>query len=169
MIEIRKLTPRDAAAAWRLRLIGLEHDPGAFGSSAAEHRGTKPSDFAHRLTEEAPDNFVLGAFIESDLAGMAGFYREPREKRRHIGGVWGVVVVPEARGRGIGRLLMRRLIAEASIMPGLTAIQLSASVNQHAAVRLYQSLGFVIYGIEPRGLCLDDEYIDQAHMILILD
>ena len=37
-MEIRFLTPDDAAEYWRLRLEALQRDPEAFGSSAEEHQ-----------------------------------------------------------------------------------------------------------------------------------
>jgi RimJ/RimL family protein N-acetyltransferase len=37
------------------------------------------------------------------------------------------------------------------------------------AQALYRSFGFVRYGVEPRGLCVDGEYADDELMVLFLD
>jgi ribosomal protein S18 acetylase RimI-like enzyme len=50
-------------------------------------------------------------------------------------------VVPEMRGRGIGRTLLVRLIEQAQA-EAIPALSLSVSVRNPVAVRLYESLGF---------------------------
>jgi len=44
----------------------------------------------------------VGSFKDGLLIGMIGFVREQRNKLRHKGNIWGMYVVPEARGEGIG-------------------------------------------------------------------
>jgi ribosomal protein S18 acetylase RimI-like enzyme len=52
-----------------------------------------------------------------------------------------IAVVPEMRGRGIGRTLLLRLIERAQA-EGLPALSLSVSVRNPVAMRVYESLGF---------------------------
>jgi GNAT superfamily N-acetyltransferase len=52
-----------------------------------------------------------------------------------------IAIVPEMRGRGIGRTLLLRLIEQAQA-EGLPALSLSVSVRNPVAMRLYESLGF---------------------------
>jgi [ribosomal protein S18]-alanine N-acetyltransferase len=52
-----------------------------------------------------------------------------------------IAVVPEMRGRGIGRTLLVRLIEHAQA-EALLALSLSVSVRNPVAMRLYESLGF---------------------------
>jgi GNAT superfamily N-acetyltransferase len=52
-----------------------------------------------------------------------------------------IAVVPEMRGRGIGRTLLVRLIEQARA-EALPALSLSVSVRNPVAMRLYESLGF---------------------------
>ena len=61
---------------------------------------------------------MVGAFYDSRLIGMAGFYREKGLKSRHKGRVWGVYVTPEARGGGIGRKMMQALL----VLSGLSRL-----------------------------------------------
>ncbi len=107
MVNIRKLTETDAAAFWRLRLQALETDPVAFAESPEEHKRTTVEEFASRLRSGGTENFVVGAFDGGELVGMTGFYRDALLKRRHIGHIWGVFVAPSARGKGVGRELLR--------------------------------------------------------------
>jgi RimJ/RimL family protein N-acetyltransferase len=168
-METRRLTEDDAAVLWKLRLQALESVPEAFGESAEEHRQTSREAYAIRLRDGGEDNFVIGAFVDSDLAGMVGFYRELRLKRRHRGGIWGMFVSPFCRGQGVGAALLQEALTRAESIPGLRSIHLSVTASQDAARRLYLSAGFQPYGTDPEALMVGNRYIDEEHMILRLD
>jgi hypothetical protein len=83
-MEIRFLTSADAAEWSRLRLEALERDPAAFSSSIEEHQALPIEEVKKRLSTN-PNSFVVGAFEEGRLFGMAGFHREIGPKMRHKG------------------------------------------------------------------------------------
>lgn len=60
-----------------------------------------------------------------------------------------IAVVPEARGRGYGRLLMRELLGEAA-RRGATQVFLEVRADNPVARRLYESLGFTEIAVRPR-------------------
>uniref|UniRef100_A0A0S4UYH3 Acetyltransferase n=1 Tax=Ralstonia solanacearum TaxID=305 RepID=A0A0S4UYH3_RALSL len=37
------------------------------------------------------------------------------------------------------------------------------------AQALYRSVGFEVFGVEPRALCVGGRFYDEAHMVLRLD
>jgi ribosomal protein S18 acetylase RimI-like enzyme len=167
-MEIRPLTENDASAWWRLRLIALKDEPHSFAESAEEHekrsRG-QTDDFFRALNAE---DFIIGAFENSELAGMAGFYREKHTKFRHKGTIWGVYVRQESRGKGLARDILNEVVRRARMINGLEQILLVVAATQEKPRRLYESLGFRKYGVEPRSLKVSGEYIDDELMILYL-
>ncbi|MGH6903792.1 MAG: GNAT family N-acetyltransferase, partial [Geminicoccaceae bacterium] len=61
-------------------------------------------------------------------------------------------VVPEARGRGIGRAILDAI--EAALRGRITTLRLETGIRQDAAIRLYESAGFHRRG--PFGSYRDD-------------
>jgi ribosomal protein S18 acetylase RimI-like enzyme len=165
-VHIRLLNEQDAQALWNLRMLALQTDPWSFVESPEELQKVPVAEYDARLRANRPENFVVGAFDQDELVAMVGFYREQPLKRRHKGWIWGVFVKPEARGRGIAKSLMTEAIARAKAIPGLEIILLTVSVGQTAPRNLYVSLGFRPIGIEPQGLKIGPEHLDEEHMVL---
>jgi ribosomal protein S18 acetylase RimI-like enzyme len=164
--QIRKLQANHAETYFALRLEGLTLEPFAFGRSAAEFRARSLESVRAQLI--APGSVTLGAFLDTQLVGIATLVRQDGEKTQHKADVYGVYVTPSARGQGIARTLLTRLIEHACSLGGLEQLRLSVSTTQQAARALYSSLGFVPFGHELRALKLGQQYVDEEHMVLHL-
>lgn len=162
-ILIRRLESADAEAFRKIRLEALERNPEAFQATFHDEAAESLDQVADRLRRAA----VFGATIGDGWVGMAGFFALPGEKVRHKGVLWGMYVRPEARGRGIGAALVERVVAHARTEVEILA--LSVITENASARRLYERLGFVAYGTEPRAMKQGGVYYDEVLMAKALD
>jgi ribosomal protein S18 acetylase RimI-like enzyme len=165
-VEIRKLTPADAAAYRQLRLRGLREDPEAFGTTYDEELARPLLHGAERLRVSA-DRFTLGAF-DSALIGVVTLVREEGAKSRHRAHVVGMYVAAEVRRRGVGRALLVAARTCASQVDGLEQLHLAVATTNAPARHLYRAVGFQVYGVDPHALKLGDRYWDEELMMLPL-
>jgi ribosomal protein S18 acetylase RimI-like enzyme len=147
-----------------LRLSALRESPSAFSSSYGEECDIPIAVVAARIAPSA-DRCLFGAVDQSGLVGCIGLQREKGHKLAHKAYIWGMYVGPLHRNRGIGHELMARAIAHATSMPGLLSITLSVTKGNSAAFKLYEKMGFRVFGIEPGAMLIDGELLDEIHMI----
>ncbi len=164
---VRILTEDDLDALWPLRLRALKDNPEAFGSTYEETLARGNEWMRQRLRASENETFYLGAF-EKNLIGIVAFYREEASKTRHKGYVVSMYVAPESRGLGAGKALMQALIARARQIEGIEQLHLAVVTTNSVAYQLYRSLGFEVYGTEPRALKSGGEYWDEYLMVLRL-
>lgn len=168
MYQVKILSANDLAQFRDLRLVGLLESPAAFGQTPEEFEKMSDQELISWLGP-TEDKFMLGAFSEKNtLIGLMGVRREPRFRIRHKGIIWGVYVLPEYRGQGISKILLTKLISEISRIPDVEQLQLAVSVSQSVAEKLYRSFGFVEFGNEPRAFKVDDKFLNEKHMYLLL-
>ncbi len=168
-MQIRVLTRADVSAFQQLRRERLEREPRAFAESLAEHDSTSTESSARPLESASADKFVFRAFAPGGhLVGMMGFARNPREKSRHKGLIWGVFVQPAWRNQGVARAMLTELIQRVKANPGVEKIILTVAADQLAAKRLYRSRGFEVFGQEKHARKVDGDYVDEDHMVLWL-
>lgn len=165
---IRRLDERDLERFMALRREALLTAPDAFGSAPERDRFADP-DVTRRHLGDDPLAPIFGAFEDEVLVGNVGLFAELHPKRGHKASVWGTWVSPNARGGGHGESLMRALIEYARGLDGVDWLQLDVTATARAALRLYERVGFVSWGLEPDGLRVDGRALDVHHMVLELD
>ncbi|ELP65080.1 N-acetyltransferase family protein [Streptomyces turgidiscabies] len=87
----------------------------------------------------------------------------PLASNAHVLQIQGLAVSDEARGTGVGRLLIRGAMAEAR-RRGALRLSLRVLGHNEPARRLYESEGFVVEGVQPREFLLDGEFVDDVLM-----
>lgn len=84
------------------------------------------------------------------------------------GGVLGMGIVAEHRGRGIGEALMHAALEQAR-RRGLTRVELTVRADNERAIALYRKLGFVDEGVKRNAIRVDGAYIDVFCMALLFE
>ena len=132
-MDIRLLDRQDVAEFLRLRLEALTHEPHAFARTPGDPLPWPPESIASQLCPVPEGNFLIGAFAGPRMTGQAGFFRQQGAKERHKSRIWGVYVTEVARGQGVAKAMLTRLLARACTYPGLEQVSLSFAVTQIAA------------------------------------
>lgn len=164
---IRRLIGDDLPQYKALRDNMLALHPEAFTSDARDEQSKPASSYTPRLGPQ-PGQFTLGAWIGDKLVGAITCERDTRRKIAHIVHVIGMMVLPEARGHGIGRELLRSFIAATTELTDVELITLSVTASNSPATTLYEQAGFKRYGRLPRAIKLGDTYLDKDLMVLEL-
>ncbi|MFZ5550542.1 MAG: GNAT family N-acetyltransferase [Pseudomonadota bacterium] len=165
---IRRLDAADAGAFRALRMRGLVECPLAFAASPEDEAGEPDEAVGARLADRAA-GAVYGAFTDDGrLAGVVGLGRERMRKLAHKAVLWGMYVAPEARRRGVAQALVKHLLAEAAMTPGLRQVTLGVHTGNRAARALYESFGFVAWGTEPAAAWVDGAAHDETWMVRVL-
>ena len=176
-LTIRALDAADSAAYQAVRLRGLRESPEAFGSTLAEEASLPIEAAAERYglvgraagTADAAERVTMGAFDAAGvLVGVAGCVRERYAKSRHRATLWGMYVVAERQGRGIGRALVEALVAEVRRWAGVEQLTLHVVADCRAARDLYEACGFRAVGLHPDAYRQDGHSFDVAQMVLRL-
>ena len=167
MLKIRPLGPADIDQYRALRLRALREEPTAFASSPEDEHQLSVEAIESRLRETA-GQVMLGAFDGDTLVGLSGLLRERRSKLVHKAWIVSFYVAPEARRRGLGRLLLEQTLARARAMPGLRQVNLGVNAGNVAARQLYESMGFVAFGLERGFMLVDGMPQDELNMVHVL-
>jgi ribosomal protein S18 acetylase RimI-like enzyme len=160
---VRLITPEDARAVKALRQRALVDHPDIFNQNAED--GERPeADYAALIKGSC----ILGAFSNADqtLIGHAqlAFHTRAGTKNRHKCELWWVYVLPQSRGRGLAKTLTSLALNLARKLD-YEAVLLTVAAHNHAAITLYEQLGFFRYGCEPDMRRLPDGWrIDEVMM-----
>ena len=166
-MEIRRLGLGDTVTYRDLRLRGLKEHPDAFTSSFDEEAARPLAATEARLSPQSA-GVMWGAFLDGALVGAVGLLPGDRAKIRHKADVFGMYVLPEYGGRGVGTALLSHLINAARSELGLEQLTLTVTDSNAVARTLYAKTGFRSFGVEPRAIRVGDAYYDKNHMILFL-
>ena len=170
-MEIRPLTPADAEPYQALLVEGARVLPASFGTSHEELLAEPMDAVRDRLREGGSlMGRTYGAFDEAGaLAGVVGVRQYALSKMRHKGTLGRMFVAPGFRRHGLARRLLETVLRYSRDEAKLEQLTLIVDSKNVAAVRLYESFGFVPFGLEPRELKIGDTYCDSLHMWLRLN
>lgn len=167
-IRIRKAEISDAAALIEyLNIIGGESDfltfgPGEFGRSVEAE-----AEFIENALKKKNALFLV-AEAGGRIAGNLNFSGGPRERNAHTG-EFGVSVLKEYWGKGIGEELVRHLISWSQSSGVIRKINLRVRTDNTRGISLYKKLGFAEEGIVRRDFLIGGDFYDSMLMGLLID
>jgi ribosomal protein S18 acetylase RimI-like enzyme len=145
-IDVRHLMPDRWPEYKALRLRALQSDPQAFGSSYQREAAFTDVQWQQRLAEH--QNRRSWTYFAEDgehrLLGMVSGFRDDHDLGHHSVHIYAMFVDKAARGRGVARALMARLLEEFSRDGDIRTAILEVNTEQEAARKLYKSFGFEV-------------------------
>ncbi|WP_367323726.1 N-acetyltransferase family protein [Streptomyces sp. HUAS ZL42] len=158
---IRHATPDDEEPLARLDRATWSH----------QHAVTPPPQPPYEpfFREQSGPGDHLVAELDGRVVGYIRLgFPTPLACNAHVRQIRGLAVADEARGRGVGRALLRAALEEARRL-GARRISLRVLGHNTPARRLYESEGFVVEGVQPEEFLLDGRYVDDVLMGRRLD
>lgn len=130
-----------------------------------EADGVKLAERWTKLRDD-PRSVHLVAWSAGEVVGDAMFQGGSKRRVYHTGWI-GVGVRPSWQGRGLGRALMEAVLSWASGHAEIERVQLRVYCDNHRALAMYRSLGFVEECRFVRAFRLrDGAYADEYSMCL---
>ncbi|MES2765217.1 MAG: GNAT family N-acetyltransferase [Bacteroidota bacterium] len=122
--------------------------------------------FIERMST-AENSFLLIAEYEHQIVGMLDFHVFKVPQKAH-GGSFGMSVLKDFRGMGIGKELLKHMIAVLQNAGKIQRIELQVFSNNANAIKLYESLGFEHEGRQRRAVQINNEFYDILFMAKFL-
>ncbi len=97
-----------------------------------------------------PDRRHLVVEIEGELHATVMLMRDSHPMNHHRGVLYGFVVSPKYRGKGIAEELQKSIELEARKM-SISLLTLSTWETNERAIAFYKKVGFNVYGRLPKG------------------
>ena len=105
----------------------------------------------------------LIADLEGKIIADATLHQEPRGWKSHIGSVR-VVIHPEYRGKGVGRLLVGELI-QIALDSGLVKLDAEFMAEQTRPIAIFEKMGFVNMAVLPQHV---KDLKGESHDLVIM-
>ncbi len=143
-VLVRSFKKSEWKAYREIRLRALRESPDAFGSTYQESRNYTDDMWISRLkTATTETDFPMAATIDARIVGLGRVKIEPPVVDvAHLYQMW---VAPEARGKGVGKTLLKAAISWAEDHNAMKML-LDVTCGDRPARRLYDAFGF-----EPAG------------------
>ena len=155
---IRSQEPQDAPG-----ISALMGQPGTFEGTLQLPDMPVASRLEY-LEKVDPASCRLVAVVDDRIVGAAGLHCVSTSLRRaHVRGL-GIGIALDWQGRGVGRLLIARLLSWADNWSGVLRVELTVHADNGRAIALYRSMGFVEEGTHRAFTLTNGRYVDALFM-----
>jgi ribosomal protein S18 acetylase RimI-like enzyme len=165
-IVVRPLVQDDAQQYRALRLASLRDFQFAHGPDYEEALAKTLAWHAQRLAKA--DYHWFGAFDGDTLVGAICLRTQEGRRLRHSASLNSLMVASSHQRAGVGRFLSAHLIDYARSLGHIRQITLEVNESNLPARRLYDSLGFRQFGLEPDAILHEGRYCAKQHLQLSL-
>jgi ribosomal protein S18 acetylase RimI-like enzyme len=101
--------------------------------------------------------------VDGQIQAVGGWKAGRAGATGHVAELTKVMVHPDTRGLGLGRLVVDTLISGADSF-GAEVLTLGVRGNNHGARALYEACGFTTWGVIPNGVAVDHHRFDDVRM-----
>jgi RimJ/RimL family protein N-acetyltransferase len=123
------------------------------------------TNFVKNTVKKSNENKTIYLLAEYDNEVIGSCSIDKGILAQHHTADIGIIIAREFRGEGLGKFLMQQMIKEAkNKWQDLKIIQLDVFANNPIAQKLYQNLGFEVYGILPQGVYYRRRLVDKICM-----
>lgn len=134
-------------------------------TTTAEERALEPESWwIKRIADPKGLGASFGAMDEDRLVGTVAVEYSAKPKLKHAALIVGMYVRESARGKGVGKALLTAAMSHASQRAGIKVITLTVTEGNAPAVRLYQSAGFQVWGVQPMAIATPSGFKGRVHM-----
>ena len=109
---------------------------------------------------------IIAAELENQLIGFITASRIPLKRVKHRVHIV-VGVLKKESGKGIGTKLFEKLIKWAKNNE-ISRLELTVMKHNERAINLYKKIGFEIEGTKKNSLIIDENFVDEYYMGMIL-
>lgn len=167
-VIIRPATIDDAEALIDyMNVIGGESDFLTFGPKELNITLDAEKSILEGFINKDNSIFIVAA-LDRKIIGSLSFRGDAKKRLAHAG-EFGVSVLKEYWGKGIGKELIRYLIDWAQETKVIRKINLRTRIDNERAIRLYKKLGFEEEGIIRREFLIDGKFYDTLMMGMLID
>lgn len=162
-VIIRKAVQSDAKGLIEyLNIIGGESNFLTFGIGEFEVSIEEEEEFISNALNKENALFIV-AEVNGNIVGNLNFSGGPRQRNAHVG-EFGVSVLKEDWGKGIGEKLIKYLIDWSKKSEIIRKINLRVRNDNIVGIYLYKKLGFLEEGVLKRDFLINGEFYDSLLM-----
>lgn len=167
-LTIRKANKSDAKSVLEyIHAISTESEFLTFGKGEFDKTIEEEEKFIDNISKRDNALFII-AEVEGKIVGNLNFAAGTRPRTVHTG-EFGVSVLKEYWGQGIGTELIKYLIEWSKKSGIIRKINLRVRSDNYSAIYLYKKLGFKEEGVITRDFLINNKFYDSIAMGMMID
>ncbi|MGL4741623.1 MAG: GNAT family N-acetyltransferase [Sarcina sp.] len=127
-----------------------------------------PEKMRSKIENKTPNDFWYVAEYGVKVIGVGILNRHNNLRKRHVASIT-IMVDSDYQSKGIGTLLMKKLISLADDFLKLKRLELQVFIDNEKAIKLYEKFGFIKEGIQEYSALKNNVYTHELMMARIMN